>query len=184
MAGYFPDCFVLGRAGARWTRYLRPTRSGPPLLRADRTCRAARTGSRPLADEESLLLIHPDDLRRANFRFVRIKPDVAKGASPAQEVPALIRFDLDLREPFTTGLGKCPFPVQSVFLCNKVLNMIMDQTDLNQKNAPVYSGNFRQLRFRTTATYRSSDIFVALISTGMRVPFFRCNNRSKRKGWS
>ena len=96
-------------------------------MRADRTCRAARTGSRPLADEESLLLIHPDDLRRANFRFVRIKPDVAKGASPAQEVPALIRFDLDLREPFTTGLGKCPLPVQSVFLCDEVLNMIEDR---------------------------------------------------------
>jgi hypothetical protein len=66
-------------------------------------------------------------LRRANFRFVRIKSDVAKGTSLAQEVPALIQFDLDLREPLTIGFGVCPSLVQSVFLCNKVLNMIEDR---------------------------------------------------------
>ena len=78
-------------------------------------------------DEESLLLIILDDLRRANFRFVRIKPDVTKGTSLAQEVPALIQFDLDLREPLTIGFGEHPLLVQSVFLCDKVLNMIEDR---------------------------------------------------------
>jgi hypothetical protein len=29
-----------------------------------------------------------DDLGRANFRFVRVKPDVTKSASLAQEVPS------------------------------------------------------------------------------------------------
>ncbi len=61
------------------------------------------------------------------MRFVRIKPDVAKGTSLAQEVPALIQFDLDFREPLTVGFGVCPLLVQSVFLCNKVLNVIEDR---------------------------------------------------------
>jgi hypothetical protein len=87
----------------------------------------ARTGYRPLAEDDSLLLIILDDLRRANLRVVRIKPDVAKGTSLAQEVPALIQFDLDLHEPFTIGLGVCPLLVQSVFLFDKALNMIEDR---------------------------------------------------------
>ena len=49
---------------------------------------------------QSLLLIILDDLRRTNFRFVRVKPDVAKGTALAQEVPALIQFDLDLLSRF------------------------------------------------------------------------------------
>ena len=66
---------------------------------------------RSLAADESLLLIILDDLRRANFRFVRIKPDVAKGTSLAQEIPALIQFDLDLREPLTISFGVRPLLV-------------------------------------------------------------------------
>jgi hypothetical protein len=81
----------------------------------------------PLTQPQSLLPIILDDLRRANFRFVRIKPDVAKGTSLAQEVPALIQFYLDLGEPFTIGLVEHPLLVQSVFLCDKVLNMIEDR---------------------------------------------------------
>lgn len=61
------------------------------------------------------------------MRFVRVKSDVAKGTSLAQEVPTLIQFDLNLREPFTIGLGACPLLVQSVFLCDKVLNMSEDR---------------------------------------------------------
>jgi hypothetical protein len=61
------------------------------------------------------------------LRIVRVKPDVAKGASLAQEVPALIQFNLDLREPPTIGFGVCPQLVQSVFLCHEVLNMIEDR---------------------------------------------------------
>jgi hypothetical protein len=59
-------------------------------------------------DEESLLLIIFDDFRRANFRFVRIKPEVAKGTSLAQEVPALVQLDLDFLEPTTIGLRESP----------------------------------------------------------------------------
>jgi len=66
---------------------------------------------RALADEESLLLIILDDLRRANLRFVWVIPNVAQGTSLAQEVPALIQFDLDLREPLTIGFGVCPLLV-------------------------------------------------------------------------
>jgi hypothetical protein len=68
-----------------------------------------------------------DDLRRANFRFVRIKPDVAKGTSLAQEVPALIQFDLDLREALPIGFGVRSLLVQSVFLCDESLNVIEDR---------------------------------------------------------
>ena len=89
--------------------------------------RRARTSYRSLAEDQSLLLIILDDLRRANLRVVRVKPDVAKGTSLAQEVPALIQFHLDLHEPFTIGLGMCPLLVQSVFLCDKALNMIEDR---------------------------------------------------------
>jgi len=61
------------------------------------------------------------------LRVVRVKPDVAKGTSLAQEVPTLIQFDLDLREPLTIGFGVFPLLEQSVFLCHKVLNMIEDR---------------------------------------------------------
>jgi hypothetical protein len=80
-----------------------------------------------LADEESLLLIILDDLRRANLRVVRVEPDITKGTSLAQEVPALIQFDLDLREPLTIGLVKFPLVMQSVLLCDKPLNIIEDR---------------------------------------------------------
>lgn len=74
-----------------------------------------------------LLLIILDDLRRANFRLVRIKADVAKGASLAQEIPALIQFDPDLREPLSVGFGMCPELVQSVLFFDQALNMIEDR---------------------------------------------------------
>jgi hypothetical protein len=80
----------------------------------------------PLASAQSLLLIILDNLRLANFRIVRVKPDVAKGTSLSQEIPALIQFNLDLREPLPIGFGVCPLLVQSVFLCDKALNMIED----------------------------------------------------------
>jgi hypothetical protein len=57
---------------------------------------------------------------------IRVEPDIAKGASLAQEVPALIQLDLDIREPLTIGLGKFPLLVQSLFLCDKALNIIED----------------------------------------------------------
>lgn len=79
-----------------------------------------------LASAQSLLLIILDNLRLANFRIVRVKPDVAKGTSLSQEIPALIQFNLDLREPLPIGFGVCPLLVQSVFLCDKALNMIED----------------------------------------------------------
>jgi hypothetical protein len=82
---------------------------------------------RNLPPPQSLLRIILDHLWWANFRFARIKPDVAKGTSLAQEVPALIQFDLDLHEPITIGLVECPVLIQSVFLCDKVLNMIEDR---------------------------------------------------------
>jgi len=81
---------------------------------------------RPLLNQ-SLLLIILDHLRRANFRFAQIKPDFAKGTSLSQGVPALIQSDLDLHRPITIGLVECPVLVQSVFLCDKVLNVIADR---------------------------------------------------------
>ena len=60
---------------------------------------------------ESLLLIVLDDLGRAHFRFIRIKTDIAESTSLAQEVPALIQFDLDLREPLTVGFVEKSCPV-------------------------------------------------------------------------
>lgn len=80
-----------------------------------------------LVDEESLLLIILDDLRRANLRVLRVEADIAKGTSLTQEVPALIQFDLELRESLAIGLGKFPLLVQSVFLCDKTLNIIQDR---------------------------------------------------------
>jgi hypothetical protein len=79
-----------------------------------------------LPDEESLLLIILDDLRRADLRVVRVEPDIAKGTSLAQEVPALIQFDLDLRKPLPIGLGKFPLLIQSLFFFDKALNISED----------------------------------------------------------
>ena len=61
------------------------------------------------------------------MRVLRVEPDIAKGTSLAQEIPALIQFDLYLREPLTIALGKLPLVVQSVFLCDKALNIIEDR---------------------------------------------------------
>jgi hypothetical protein len=61
------------------------------------------------------------------LRFVRVKSDVAKGTPLAQEVPTLIQFDLDLREPLTISCGVFPLLVQSVFFFDKALNMIEDR---------------------------------------------------------
>ena len=79
-----------------------------------------------LADEEALLLIILDDLRRPNLRVVRVEPDIAKRTSLAQEVPALIKFDLNLPEPLTIGLGKFPLLIQSLFFFDEALNISED----------------------------------------------------------
>lgn len=68
-----------------------------------------------------------DDIRRANFRFVRIKPDVTKGTPLAQEIPALIQFDPDLGEPFPISSGMRPELVQSMLLLDQALNVIEDR---------------------------------------------------------
>src|SRR5262245_42429636 len=93
----------------------------------DRSRGVTRTGYRPVANDQSLLLIILDDFRRANVRIVRITPDLAKGTSLAQQVPTLIQFDLNLREPLTIAFGLGPLLVQSVFLFDKALNMIEDR---------------------------------------------------------
>ena len=73
-------------------------------------------GNPLLPSPRSLLFIILDDIRRAHFRFVRVKPDVAKGPSLAQEIPALIQFNLHLREPLPIGFVVRPLLVQSVLL--------------------------------------------------------------------
>jgi hypothetical protein len=73
------------------------------------------------------LLIILDDLRWANLCVVGIKADVAKGTSLAQEVPALIQFDLDFFEPLPIGFVECPLLVQSVLLSNQALNVRKDR---------------------------------------------------------
>jgi hypothetical protein len=78
-------------------------------------------------ENPDLLLIILDDLRRANFRLVRVIPDVAQGTSLTQEVPALIQFDLDFLKPLTIGFGEFPLLVQLVLHCDKALNMIEDR---------------------------------------------------------
>ena len=84
-------------------------------------------GVSPLLNPFALLLIILDDLRRANFRLVRIKPDVAKGSSLAQEIPALIQFDPDLREPLPVGFGMGPELMQTVLFFDQALNVIEDR---------------------------------------------------------
>ena len=88
---------------------------------------ATGTGYCTFAEDKSLRLIILNDLRRADFRFVRVKAGVAKRTPLAQEVPALIQFDLEFRELLTLSLGKCPLLVQSVFLCDKALNVIQNR---------------------------------------------------------
>ena len=75
----------------------------------------------------TLLLIILDDLRRANFRLVRVKPDVAKSAALAQEIPALIQFDPNLRQPLPISFGMRPELVQSMLFFDQALNVIEDR---------------------------------------------------------
>lgn len=83
--------------------------------------------SPPQFISSALLLIILDDFRRANFRLVRIKPDVAKGTSLAQKIPALIQLDPDLREPFPISFGMRLEPVQSMLFLDQTLNVIEDR---------------------------------------------------------
>lgn len=76
--------------------------------------------------KDALLLVVFDDLRRAHLRVVRVESNVAKSTPLSQKVPALIQFDLDLREPLPIRLRKRPFLVQSVFLRNTLLNIVED----------------------------------------------------------
>lgn len=84
-------------------------------------------GASPLLNPFALLLIILDDLRRANFSLVRIKPDVTKGAALAQEIPTLIQFDPDLREPLPVGFGMGPELMQTVLFFDQALNVIEDR---------------------------------------------------------
>ena len=99
-----------------------PPRGDPFLLSGSPPLNPFRP-STPLA----LLLIILDDLRRANFRLVRIKPDVAKSSSLAQEIPALIQFDPDLRQPLPIGFGMRSEFVQSMLFFDKALNVSEDR---------------------------------------------------------
>lgn len=87
----------------------------------------AQPASPPLLNPFALLLIILDDLRRANFSLVRIKPDVTKGAALAQEIPTLIQFDPDLREPLPVGFGMGPELMQTVLFFDQALNVIEDR---------------------------------------------------------
>lgn len=79
-----------------------------------------------LTPSQSLLLIILDNPWRANFCVVRVKPDLTEGTSLAQEVPTLIEFNLNLREPLPIVFGACPFLVQSMFLFDEALNITED----------------------------------------------------------
>jgi hypothetical protein len=87
----------------------------------------------------SLLLIIFNNLKRTNFRLVRVKADLTKSASLTQEVPALIELNLDLLEPLAIGLGVCPLLVRSMFFCDKALNMIEDHLILDFIVHPEFS---------------------------------------------
>lgn len=104
-------------------RFIRKTAFSIPRREAGLSPPASPLSSIPSA----LLLIILDDLRRTDFRLVRIKPDVAKSSSLAQEIPALIQLDPDLREPFPISFGMCPELVQSVFFFDQALNVIEDR---------------------------------------------------------
>ena len=80
-----------------------------------------------LTPSQSLLLIILNNLWRANLGVIRVKTDITKGTSLAQEVPALIELNLDLIEPLAIGFGVCPVLVQSMFFRDKALNMIEDR---------------------------------------------------------
>ena len=82
-------------------------RSGPAAPASQPHARNGLPGYRTVADIVTLLLIIFDDLRRTNLRFVGVTPDIAKGTSLAQEVPALIQFYLDLPKTFRIGIGGC-----------------------------------------------------------------------------
>jgi hypothetical protein len=71
------------------------------------------------------LLVILDDLRWPNLCLVWVNPDVTKGTSLAQKIPALIEFDVDFLEALAILFGESsPLPIQSVFFSNKALNVI------------------------------------------------------------
>lgn len=87
---------------------------------------AVPPGSRrhPLADDLRSLLVILDDLRRAHLGFVRIEPDIPQSAPLAEEIPALIEFDLESCEAFPIGLGQRLLLVQPMFLLDEALNVV------------------------------------------------------------
>jgi hypothetical protein len=73
---------------------------------------------------ESLLLVILDDLRWTDVRLVRITPGVAQRAALAQEIPALIQFDFNVRQPIAIGICERPLPIEMMLFCNEPLDMI------------------------------------------------------------
>jgi hypothetical protein len=73
------------------------------------------------------LFVILDDLRRPHLRFVRVQPDVAQGAALAQQIPALIELDPDLRQPLPIGFKVPPPLVQSVLLLHETLNVVQNR---------------------------------------------------------
>lgn len=68
-----------------------------------------------------------DDLRRAHFGFVRVEPNVPKGTSLTQEVPALIEFNLEVGESLAIGFAETFLLVQPMFFGDQTLNVVEDR---------------------------------------------------------
>jgi hypothetical protein len=67
------------------------------------------------------------DLGGPHLRFVRVEPDVAQGAALAQQIPALVELDPDLRQPLPIGFEVARPLVQSVLLVDETLNVVQNR---------------------------------------------------------
>ena len=74
-----------------------------------------------------LLLVSFDDLRRPDMCLIRVAPCFAEGAPLAQEVPALIQFNIHCLQPFTVRITQSTFPVKAMLFRNELLNVVQDR---------------------------------------------------------
>lgn len=68
------------------------------------------------------MLIFFDDFRCTDLGVVGIGSGLAESPPSTQEIPALVEFHLDHREPLPIGIAQSWF-VQPMFFVNEFLNM-------------------------------------------------------------
>jgi hypothetical protein len=80
----------------------------------------------PTAFRMDLLLVSLDDGGRAHLGLIRILAELAPRVSLPEQIPTLIKFDLDGFQPYLIVIGECVLPVEMLLLVNETFDLLQD----------------------------------------------------------